>query len=205
MVIPDRRVQSAVNGRLELNFTNGRKVLDSANTNYSYGSLQQVLRYGLRKMDVSAVSSVLVLGLGGGSVIGTLRKDFGFTGPVTGVDVDPVILDLASGEYGLKEDKNLQMVCMDALGFLRDHDQQFDLIIIDLFVDNDVPAFVFDLFFWQQIHRHLNSKGQFILNAGFVHQSELMKPVVLRLYDRFSIVEFAGPGGLNKLVTGGVQ
>lgn len=202
VVIPGRRVPSEVNGLLEINYANGKKMLDSANTNYSYGSLQQVLRYGLSKMDLSAISSVLVLGLGAGSVVHTLRKDFGFHGHITGVDVDPVIIDLANAEYRVGEDRNVRMVCDDALGFLKDTGLQFDLIIIDLFVDKDVPQLVFDPAFRHGIQSHLTGKGQFVFNAGFDHQSSSVAPFIRELSLLFSVQEFSGPSGLNKLVIG---
>ena len=69
-----RRVPSPVSGHLEVTLYNGRKVLDSATANYSYGALQRVLRYGLQQLDLVQVRSILLLGLGGGSVIQTLRK-----------------------------------------------------------------------------------------------------------------------------------
>ena len=202
VVIPGRRIQSSVNGRLEINYANGKKMLDSANTNYSYGSLQQVLRFGLKKMDLSGVSSVLVLGLGGGSVIGTLRRDFGFQGHITGVDVDPVMISLASAEYGLNEDRNLKMVCNDAMHFLQVTDQRFALIVIDLFIDKNVPQFVFDRAFVQGIHSRLTGNGQFMLNAGFDHQKGMQIPFINELSSLFPIEVFSGPGGVNKLIIG---
>ena len=42
-VIPVRKYESVYNGTLEINWLNGRKVLDTRNTNYSYGNLGKVL------------------------------------------------------------------------------------------------------------------------------------------------------------------
>jgi spermidine synthase len=39
---------SAVSKSLEVTWNNGELVLDSENTNYSYGSLQRILRKGLK-------------------------------------------------------------------------------------------------------------------------------------------------------------
>ena len=70
-----RKVQSQYSGKLELTVMNGRKVLDTLNTNYSYGSLQRVLKYSLNQINIENTKNTLVLGLGGGSVIETLRNE----------------------------------------------------------------------------------------------------------------------------------
>ncbi len=38
---------SDINGRLELTWTNGKLILDTENTNYSYGNLQVILHKSL--------------------------------------------------------------------------------------------------------------------------------------------------------------
>ena len=40
--------KSAVSNTIEVTWNNGQLVLDSKNTNYSYGSLQRILRKGLK-------------------------------------------------------------------------------------------------------------------------------------------------------------
>ena len=42
---------SKYSGNVEVTLYNGRKVLDTANANYSYGLLQKVLRKSLLKVD----------------------------------------------------------------------------------------------------------------------------------------------------------
>lgn len=62
---------SVISKSIEVNWNNGQLVLDSKNTNYSYGSLQRILRIGLKKIGfekIRAMDSILVLGVGGGSV-----------------------------------------------------------------------------------------------------------------------------------------
>jgi spermidine synthase len=45
------RKKSAVSKDLEISWNNGQLVLDSTNTNYSYGSLQRILRKGSKTSD----------------------------------------------------------------------------------------------------------------------------------------------------------
>ena len=67
--------KSAVSQSIEVTWANGELVLDSKNTNYSYGSLQRILKKGLQKIGFERIKSmnhILVLGVAGGSVIKTL-------------------------------------------------------------------------------------------------------------------------------------
>ena len=80
---------------LEVTWANGELVLDSKNTNYSYGSLQRILRIGLESIGFETVlksEHILVLGVAGGSVIKTLSEEIGFKGRITGVEIDSEVL-----------------------------------------------------------------------------------------------------------------
>ncbi|OON70475.1 spermidine synthase [Hymenobacter sp. CRA2] len=160
-----RRVASAINGPLEITLSNGRKVLDSRSANYSYGSLQRVLRYGLRQIRLQPVQQALLLGLGGGSVIGTLRGELGYQGRITAVELDPVVVQLAAEEFGIRPDAQLRIIEADAFAYLSQLTEQFGLIIIDLFIDLAMPPQVLSRAFWQQVRRGLRPGGYVIFNA----------------------------------------
>src|SRR5690606_29443909 len=135
-----RKVESDHSGILEITWYNGKKHLNTKNANYSYGALQKVLKFGLTKMEISDMGSVLLLGLGGGSVIETLRNDFDYKKSVVAVDIDEKIIDIARNEFNLKDDKHLEIHCRDAFVFMQNNGRKFDLIIIDLFIDTEVPT-----------------------------------------------------------------
>ena len=90
-----KRIESQYNGTLEITWFNGKKHLNSKNANYSYGSLQEILRIGLQKIDLLNCKKILVLGLGAGSVIETLRKDLNYNNHITALEIDPVIIEIA--------------------------------------------------------------------------------------------------------------
>jgi spermidine synthase len=56
-----RKIRSAFSGALELTIINGKKVLDSAHANYSFGTLQRVLKFGLTKVNLSCIRNILLL------------------------------------------------------------------------------------------------------------------------------------------------
>ena len=161
-----KTIESKYSGKLEITWYNGKKHLNSANANYSYGSLQRILKFGLKKIDLSKVNSVLILGLGGGSVIETLRQDFNYSKLIEAVELDSVIIDIAKTEFGIEQNETLKIHCADAYEFVKDHSKTFDLIIVDLYIDLDVPNKFLDFKFWDHILALKNSSGSIIFNAA---------------------------------------
>lgn len=162
------RRKSTVSSALEVTWANGQLVLDSQNTNYSYGSLQRILRKGLKNIGFSRIAkmqNILVLGVAGGSVIKTLVDEIGFTGKITGVEIDSEIIALANEWFALDKIPNLEIVVDDAFEFVLKTKQKYDLIIIDIFQDATMPAFVFERFFADRVGFLLNSHGFILFNT----------------------------------------
>ena len=145
---------SATSQSLEVTWNNGELVLDSMNTNYSYGSLQRILRKGLKYIGFERIrnfESVLVLGVAGGSVIKTLVDEIKFKGKITGVEIDPIIIEIANRFFHLDTINNLEIVIDDAFEFVLKTKSNYDLIIIDIFQDTTMPNFLFEDFFINRI------------------------------------------------------
>ena len=98
-----RKVKSDYNGTIEITWYNGKKQLNTKNANYSYGSLQKILKTGLQKIELNHCKNILLLGLGGGSVIKTLRDDFDYQHYITAIDIDPVIINIAQEEFNITD------------------------------------------------------------------------------------------------------
>ena len=161
-----KTIKSIYSGNLEITWYNGKKHLNTENANYSYGSLQRILEFGLKKTNLNSVDSVLVLGMGGGSVIETLRTKFNYTKSIEAVEIDAVIIDIAKTEFGITENKQLKIHCIDAYDFMNANTKQFDLIIIDLYIDLTVPSKFLNTEFWNQVINAKSSKGVILFNAS---------------------------------------
>jgi len=121
---------------------NGRKRLDAPTVNYSFGSLHRILDAALGATSVRQrrPRSVLVLGLGAGSIVALLRGRHGVDAPIVGVEHDAEVLRLAREHFGLGAWRGLEIVVADAAAFVAADVRQFDLVVVDLFVDSMVPA-----------------------------------------------------------------
>lgn len=162
------RKNSAVSKSLEVTWANGELVLDSQNTNYSYGSLQRVLRIGLKHIGfdiVSKMENILVLGVAGGSVIKTLVDEIGCKGNITGVEIDPEIVAIANEWFGLDKIPNLEIVVDDAFEFVLKTRKRYDLIVVDVFRDATMPDFLFERFFADRIGFLLQPGGYILFNT----------------------------------------
>ena len=91
------------------------------------------------------------MGLGGGSIIQTLRKNFNYKNNITAIELDKVIVAIAKNEFKITNTKNTSIICKDAIEFLKTNTQKFDFIIIDLFIDNKVPQQFLESHFWKLI------------------------------------------------------
>lgn len=159
---------SALSKKIEVTWANGQLVLDSLNTNYSYGSLQRILRKGLKNIGfekIQKMENILVLGVAGGSVIKTLVHEINFSGKITGVEIDPEIISVANKYFGLNAIPNLELINDDAFEFALKTREKFHLIIIDIFCDAHMPNFLFEDFFRERMCFLLKPKGFILFNT----------------------------------------
>ncbi|MBY8962083.1 fused MFS/spermidine synthase [Flavobacterium sp. D11R37] len=159
---------SRYSNRLEVTLNNGSLVLDSKNTNYSYGSLQRILRKGLNYIGFERIrgfNNILVLGVAGGSVIKTLTEEINYKGKITGVEIDPAVAEIANTYFGLGNAPNLTLIIDDAFEFVLKTKEKYDLIIIDIFQDTEMPTFLFRDFFINRINFLLNVNGFILFNT----------------------------------------
>ena len=163
-----KKVPSEINKNLEVTWYNGNLVLDSKNTNFSYGNLQKVMRFGLNRIGADTAKnaqSVLILGVAGGSVIKTLRKEFQNKGKIIGVELDEKTITIANEYFGLNTVENLEIVISDTEDFVKKTSEKYDLIIIDIFQDNYMPDFLFTKEFLSNILRISNQNTRVLFNS----------------------------------------
>lgn len=151
-------------GTLEVTWYNGKKLLDTQNANYSYGLLQKVLETGLSNIAINRVSSTLILGLGGGSVVHSLRNKLNYQKHIDAVELDKKIIAVAKDEFDISDSDRLKIHHQDALLFVENCSSTYDLIIVDLFIDDLVPKQFLTETFCNQLLRI--ASGYVLFNLG---------------------------------------
>ncbi len=145
---------------------NGKKRLDARNSNYSYGSLQKILHQGLIEVKFpNGIERVLVLGLGGGSIIQTIRDDFKSNIFIELVEIDPKMIAIAINEFEIIQFDNISILESDASDYLKICKDTFDLIVVDIFITNTIPQEFTDSKFIKSLIPHLSQNGKILYNT----------------------------------------
>jgi len=159
---------SEINDDLIVFLSKGRYQLCSANAIYSYedkyANFSNVFRQHL-DLEQWKGSKVLILGLGLGSIPVTLDqlRPEGWT--FTAVEIDEVVCELAS-LYGYPKIKSqINTVVGDAVAFMDTQSDQYDMVCIDLFIDDIMPEHSMTTAFLTQVQEALTENGVVIANT----------------------------------------
>jgi spermidine synthase len=158
---------SDYNPHLEVSLSQGRYMLSTANAVYSFDDLYTNFLGTFRKIKMAKLpgDQVLVLGLGLGSIPYMLEKTLGFDFQYTLVEIDEVIVDLAY-RYTLKWlDSHLNIIHSCANIFASATYQQYDLICMDVFEDDDVPSLFKEAEFLEKLKNILAPNGLLLYNV----------------------------------------
>lgn len=198
-----KRYNTSRNGTLEVTWFFGKKLLYSENSNYSYGPLQDLLEFGLDQLPINTGSDVLLLGLGAGSILRPLRGKYGVEGQITAVEFDPDMIGLAHDEFDIGDVEQVEIVEREAHDFLKNCSSHYDLIIVDLFIDDMVPDEIYSIGFWERIRSVSNPGAQFVFNAGInLADRELLNRLLEHLQVVADFSRFEGINGTNTVIVG---
>lgn len=170
--------KSKISSLLEITWVNGELVLDSENTNYSFGSLQRILRKGLKEIGfetISKMETILVLGVGVGSVLRTLTEEIQSKARITGVEIDAEVIEIATTYFKLDEIENVTIIIDDAFEFVLKTIEKYDLIIIDIFQDTTMPNFLFEPFFSNRIGNLLQQNRYLLFNTMLLNSAAILR------------------------------
>lgn len=136
------------------------------------GSVWDLLWLPVLFREPTRVRRVLILGLGGGSVVAPLTR---FCQPerIVAVDLDPLHLQVARQFFGV-EAAGVECYCMDARDYVTqylnsDNAESFDLVIEDLFAPHDTSvsrALPADKNWCQLLGRLVSADGYLVMNFG---------------------------------------
>jgi len=167
--------QSTINPQLKVLLRNGRLILNANRANYSYDGLHKVFQIVFDKIGIKKTNpqSVLILGFGAGSVATILQKELQINCSITGVEADEEVIKLSKVHFQ-KDFINTTLFIDTAENFIQKCAKTFDLIVVDVFIDLQVPVAIQEREFLDKISKLLNPKGQIIYNF-VLHSKESRK------------------------------
>lgn len=155
-----------VSSHLEVNLLNGKYVLDTSKVNYSYGSLHKIFDQTFHNFKIQErnIKNVLILGFGAGSVASLLTDKYGIGCKITGIEKDSVVIHLARKYFNISRFKNLELLIYDAYDYVQTHSKKFDIIVVDVYIDDQVPKCFHEKRFLKQLDRLLQENGVLFFN-----------------------------------------
>ena len=169
---------SEYNDYLHVSLVGGRLQLVAEDAIYSFGDYYLNFRKVFDQFDFAllpARSTVLVLGLGLGSIPELLERYLELDYTYVAVEIDPVIIELAA-EYSLPAlSSSVEVIQADALTFMRVNERTFDLICVDVFQDADIPTHLITSDFLELLSAAIKPGGALIYNRladTAVHREE---------------------------------
>lgn len=156
---------SEYNPHLYVSLVQGRFQLCTANAVYSYGDLYDNFVKGFNGVNIEKrnIKNVLILGFGLGSIPEILEKR-GLDYHYTAVEIDEEVLYLAN-QYTLPQLQSpIDLICADAFAWVNMCTEQYDLICMDVFLDDVVPEHLQQVEYLQQLKGLLAPNGLLMFN-----------------------------------------
>lgn len=117
-------------------------ILRAANLTQSGGILYDIWKKSLKNVHgkIATLDEALIIGLGGGSLVKVIHK-FWHEAHITGVDIDPLMIEMGKKYLGLREDE-VRIVVSDAMPFIKKEiklKKTYDLICVDTYNGDSYP------------------------------------------------------------------
>ena len=194
-------VDTSATPELEIVLTHGKKQLHTRVANYSYGNLELAFRRCFEEvsLDWEGCRDVLMLGFGVGSVA-HLVKARNPSVNITGVELDQRIIDWYGNHFDIVD--GAEVVCADASQYVQDVKTTFDLIIVDLYQDLDVPKEFEQMGFLSRLNELITPGGAMIFNKVSIseQQKEEFGDLLLKCSELFNEVTTNEQLGMNRFI-----
>jgi len=164
--VPIESISSEYNEELNIILKNGRYQLCTPRAIYSYEDKYDNFTEVFKtvNLDATNLTDILLLGFGLGSIPYMLEHKFGKRFSYTAVEIDEAVIHLAS-KYVIGELKSdIEIVQADAYNYAFLSSSKYDMICIDVFVDDKIPESFYEEEFLDAIDDILAPKGYVIFN-----------------------------------------
>ena len=175
---------SELNPHLYVSLKQGRLQLCTARAVYSFADLYSNFSrsFKLTKFDQVSGPKVLLLGLGLGSVPYMLETKFGQNFEYTAIELDESVIYLAN-KYVLKYlNSPFEVREADAHNYVMQCTEKYDLIIMDVFLEDIIPASFEQVAYLEQLKACLNPGG--VLYYNRLAQNRIDKKTSMDFYKK---------------------
>jgi spermidine synthase len=140
----------------------------------------------------------LVVGLGGGTLPAFLRKYYP-DAAIDVVDIDPDVVDVAKRFFGFREDELMKAHVGDGRRFIEESRRPYDVIFLDAFGADSIPAHLTTLEFLRAVRRAVTPGGVVVGNLWGRDANPLYDSMVRtyqEVFDELYILNVRGAGNV---------
>jgi len=175
-------INSPINGKIQVwEDWFSKKRLVVSGISQSGEPVEKIWNTAIKQLSNLAIKNCLILGLGAGSAARLISQKWPGV-KIIGIEIDPEMIRLGKKYFGLVEVENLEVKIEDALSCSNDppageaglyHDsRKFDLVLVDLYLGDQVPAGAETDEFIKRIQKCLSSKGIVIFNRLYYEKKK---------------------------------
>ena len=149
--------------------------------------------------------NVLFIGLGGGSAVKRMWRDFPSL-RLHAVEVDPDVIRVARRYFHLPQDSRLAVSAQDGRRFLQTSDERWDMIVIDAYFSDSIPFHLATAQFFELARSRLSPGGVVVSNvigAATGPNSQLLRSMTKTYRAVFPTVALhpvGGDGGYTNVI-----
>ncbi|MCB0685109.1 MAG: fused MFS/spermidine synthase [Saprospiraceae bacterium] len=183
-------IEGEYNPSLQVSLVRNRFQLSTENAIYSFDDLYLNFSRAFQQVTLpSDDSSLLLLGLGLGSVPLMLEQQFSRYYDITAVEFDESVISLASAFTFPRLKQKMHVVHADGEIYVQSVENTFDFIILDLFLDDVIPPYFESREGIEQIKSILSPDGMLMINRLYRSGSDkkrtdrFYKDVFLKVFE----------------------
>jgi len=120
-------------------------------------------------------NTVLILGFGLGSIPTMIEKKMNRVLHYTGIELDDIIVELVSDYVLPNLQSSIEIINADAEIFIQTCEECYDMICVDVFLDDVIPKEFLSETFMQKLGTLLNPEGLVVLNMLADYKSDKEK------------------------------
>jgi hypothetical protein len=174
--IPLENLTGSDHEHLNVSLRRGRIQLSTLKSIYSFDDLYLNFLHAFKRISLpSNGAEILILGLGLASIPYLLEKTFHKKYKYKIVEIDEAIIYLASKYTLPRLNSSLEIVHADASHYLELDMAKYDLVVMDIFIEDEIPSVFESETFLKQLKEKLKPQGQLLYNRLFRNSRDKVK------------------------------
>ncbi len=145
---------SSYSGKIEVRKLGRSIYVTTSGLTQSGGLINELWSKTFKKLPRSKLVNKrwLILGLATGTVAKIIAQKYA-PHQMVGVEIDPLMLEVGYNYFGLDQIPNLDIVTADANDYVHQTKQKFDWVIVDTYIGEQLPEFVYDQKFLRTVKK----------------------------------------------------